>query len=249
MSQFNRIMSWSKVRAYIGKTPAAETMATSLTEIGPVKDKTCVLETSEGDTLEMKATGGELIGYEEQEGTTTVTVRIIEPREDLYTLFGIGTADAGAHTVNVESHLIPDYYSLELEPKNVGGYGIRAPKCSVSFRPGYSEEEGNYVDLVFGILHGQAGYLYQYWQKPATVATPTFSPAAGTYSSTQSVTIACATDGATIHYTVDGSEPTSASSTYSTAISVSSTKTIKAIAVKTGLADSAVASALYTISG
>lgn len=168
MSSFTRIMSWSKVIARIGLTPSGETMAQTLTEIGPIKDKTCVLETSEGDTLEMKATGGELIGYEEQEGTTTVTMRIIEPRDDLYTLFGIGTADSTNHTVNVASHLIPDNYSLELEPKNVGGYGIRAPKCSVSFRPGYSEEEGNFVDLVFGILHGQASYLYQYWQKQAS---------------------------------------------------------------------------------
>lgn len=80
------------------------------------------------------------------------------------------------------------------------------------------------------------------------VATPTFSPAAGTYSSTQNVTISCATDGATIHYTTDGTTPTDESPSYTDAISVSATQTIKAIATKTGLASSEVASASYTIS-
>ena len=79
------------------------------------------------------------------------------------------------------------------------------------------------------------------------VATPTFSPTAGTYTSAQSVTIACATDGATIYYTTDGTEPTTSSTVYSAPISVSETTTIKAIAVKNGMANSAVAEAEYII--
>ncbi len=81
----------------------------------------------------------------------------------------------------------------------------------------------------------------------STVATPTFNPAAGSYIGTQSVTIDCATDGAAIHYTTDGTTPTSSSATYSSAISVSSTQTIKAIGVKDGMTNSEVASATYTI--
>ncbi|MBQ7211619.1 MAG: chitobiase/beta-hexosaminidase C-terminal domain-containing protein [Muribaculaceae bacterium] len=81
-----------------------------------------------------------------------------------------------------------------------------------------------------------------------TVATPTFSPVAGTYDSTQSVTISCATEGADIYYTLDGSTPTSSSTKYTTAISISATKTVKAIAVKANYLDSAVATAAYTIS-
>jgi hypothetical protein len=81
----------------------------------------------------------------------------------------------------------------------------------------------------------------------AAVATPTFSVAAGTYTSTKSVELACATGGATIYYTLDGSTPTDGSTEYTgTAISVSETKTIKAIAKK-GSDYSNVASATYTI--
>ncbi|MGC0775709.1 MAG: chitobiase/beta-hexosaminidase C-terminal domain-containing protein, partial [Candidatus Acidiferrum sp.] len=80
-----------------------------------------------------------------------------------------------------------------------------------------------------------------------TTATPTFSPAAGTYTSIQTVTISDTTSGATIYYTTDGSTPTTSSTKYSAAITVSSTETIKAIAVATGYLQSAVATATYTI--
>jgi len=80
-----------------------------------------------------------------------------------------------------------------------------------------------------------------------TVATPTFSPAAGTYYEAQSVTMSCSTPGSTIHYTTDGNDPTTSSSVYSSAIPVSSTTTIKAIATADGLDPSPVASATYTI--
>ena len=78
-------------------------------------------------------------------------------------------------------------------------------------------------------------------------AKPTFTPAAGTYIEAQNVTISCMTTGATIHYTTDGTDPTSSSSAYSSPITVSETTTIKAIAVKDGMTDSQVAEATYTI--
>ncbi|MDO4512169.1 MAG: chitobiase/beta-hexosaminidase C-terminal domain-containing protein [Bacteroidales bacterium] len=80
------------------------------------------------------------------------------------------------------------------------------------------------------------------------VKTPTFTPAAGTYTSAQSVSIACATEGATIYYTTDGSEPSATTGTeYTAPISVAASTTIKAIAVKEGLASSRVAEAAYVI--
>ena len=81
-----------------------------------------------------------------------------------------------------------------------------------------------------------------------TVATPTFTPEAGTYTSAQNVTIACATEGTSIYYTIDGTDPTTASTAYTAAITISETTTVKAIAVKEGMNNSEVATALYTIS-
>ena len=80
-----------------------------------------------------------------------------------------------------------------------------------------------------------------------SVATPTFSVASGTYFEAQNVTISTETAGATIYYTTDGSTPTTESSVYSTPIAVTTTMTIKAIAVKAGMDNSAVAVANYAI--
>ena len=79
------------------------------------------------------------------------------------------------------------------------------------------------------------------------VAEPGFAPEPGEYASPQSVTMSCATPGAAIHYTTDGSTPTSSSTLYAGAVAISETTTLKAIAVKSGMLDSEVASAAYTI--
>jgi len=79
-------------------------------------------------------------------------------------------------------------------------------------------------------------------------ATPTFSIAAGTYTSVQQVSISDATIGAAIYYTTDGkTTPTTSSTLYASPISVSTSEKIQAIAVATGYNNSAVASATYAI--
>lgn len=94
---------------------------------------------------------------------------------------------------------------------------------------------------------GEYGYGTVFKLEQPAAATPSFSPAGGTYTGTQTVTISASTSGATIHYTTDGSTPTTSSPTYSRPVSVASTATIKAIAIASGFANSAVASATYTI--
>jgi len=78
-------------------------------------------------------------------------------------------------------------------------------------------------------------------------ATPAFSPAPGTFTSVQSVTLSDSTTGAAIYYTTNGSTPTAASTLYSAPIAVSATTTIEAIAVASGYTNSAVATGAYTI--
>ena len=79
-----------------------------------------------------------------------------------------------------------------------------------------------------------------------TVSTPTFSPTAGNYLTTQNITISTSTESATIYYTTDGSDPDNTDTEYTTPIVVSATTTVKAIAYKTDMDPSAIASATYT---
>ncbi len=78
------------------------------------------------------------------------------------------------------------------------------------------------------------------------VATPTFSPGGGTYTTAQTVTISDATPGVTIRYTTDGSDPTTLSAPYSGPVLLSTGTTLKAKGFQSGWADSDTATATYT---
>ncbi len=82
--------------------------------------------------------------------------------------------------------------------------------------------------------------------KASSIAAPTFSPAGGVYSGSQTVTISCETQGVSIYYTTDGSDPDALANPYSAPITISETTTLKAVAYD-GDNYSNVTSATYTI--
>ncbi|MEI6093420.1 MAG: chitobiase/beta-hexosaminidase C-terminal domain-containing protein, partial [bacterium] len=81
----------------------------------------------------------------------------------------------------------------------------------------------------------------------SSVSIPVMSPSGGTYSSNQTVTISTETAGSTIYYTTDGTTPSSSSTVYSGTITVTHSETINAIATKSGMSNSEVASEEYVI--
>ncbi|MCM1532159.1 MAG: chitobiase/beta-hexosaminidase C-terminal domain-containing protein [Bacteroides sp.] len=85
--------------------------------------------------------------------------------------------------------------------------------------------------------------------KKDTVAAPKFSVAAGSVEKGTKVRITCDTAGADIYYTVNGGNPTVASTKYEDEISIDSNMTIKAVAIKAGLVNSAIVTAAYTLKG
>ena len=82
----------------------------------------------------------------------------------------------------------------------------------------------------------------------STAAAPTFSPAGGTYTATQNITLADSTPGAAIYYTTNGTTPTSSATLYTGPIQVAVSETVQAIAVASGFAQSPQASATYIFS-
>lgn len=89
----------------------------------------------------------------------------------------------------------------------------------------------------FGLLSGA----------PPEAATPTFSPAPGTYGSPQTVTLSDTTPGASIYYTTNGAPPSTGSTLYGAPFSVSSSETINAIAIAQGYSQSLTAQGSYVI--
>jgi len=99
---------------------------------------------------------------------------------------------------------------------------------------------------------GNFGNLNDLWEyrlsSPLTpAAKPEFNVATGTYTSAQTLKIADSTSGAKIYYTLDGTTPTIKSTRYTAALTIAKTTTMKAIAEAAGYANSAVATAIYTI--
>lgn len=77
---------------------------------------------------------------------------------------------------------------------------------------------------------------------------PTFNPISGTvFQKSGTVTLNSSVSGASIYYTTDNSVPTISSNKYTNAIPITSSTTIKAIAVSSGMVQSDVATANFTI--
>jgi len=103
-----------------------------------------------------------------------------------------------------------------------------------------------YAEYVWSQLHNY-NIPTSYEEQATIVSNPQFSPSPGTYQSAQNVVIYTSTPGAEIRYTVNGSNPNSGSTLYSTPIEITDTTTIKAIGIKSGLTDSSIVTSVYTI--
>ena len=101
---------------------------------------------------------------------------------------------------------------------------------------------------IYGLLFAPFLLLAACWQITFSgqVETPVLDPAPGNYAGNPLVTITCATSGAQIYFTNDGSEPTRNSFPYVNPFNVNRGTAIKAKAFKPGWDDSATASAFYS---
>jgi len=104
--------------------------------------------------------------------------------------------------------------------------------------------------ILFGSDWGNSGtvdaYVVELPAYTAAVATPSIIPNGGSFSGSVTVSLSTATTGATIRYTTDGSTPTSSSTEFTVPFTLTSSATVMAQAFKSGMTDSAVASASFT---
>ena len=142
-------------------------------------------------------------------------------------------------TITLENNQVVTYHASELDSvRYVGGdfgtgIGVKI----------YLKNNTQSVDY----LYSQITSFVKSQQE--VVETPIITPNGGTIyaGETKTVTITCATQGATIYYTTNGSTPSASSTRYTAPFNVSETMTIKAIAIK-GEVNSEIATATFTYS-
>lgn len=149
-------------------------------------------------------------------------------------------------------------------PSSYGGWNCGGT-CSTTSVP--TSNNGTYAGAIQnvsgGVPYGQftgfpasmtlvpSGQFSQYLTLSAvgtpTASAPSYSPAGGTYTTAQTVTLSSSTSGATIYFTTDGTTPSTGSTRYTAPINVAGTTTVQSIAVAGGFSNSPVSSATYTI--
>lgn len=153
---------------------------------------------------------------------------------------------------------------LDIEPKNGAvittiklTYGASNGKSLTIDGKEVNPWTGNSASTITYVAPGTSGHArvkiievtYTISSTEDVVAVPVLSPASETsFEGALEVSVDCATEGATIYYTTDGSTPeVGASSTmeYTAPFTITETTTVKAIAVKEGMENSGVATAIY----
>lgn len=164
------IMSWSKCKIEIGKTEAQDAMASKLTDIGVINDKSTTLSTEDGESLEAKATGGVTVALEEGEHRYIISTRVKEMDFETEAMLNGGKVEEDE--LAVKTNIISDNYSVKLTPKNIGAIGMKVRKTHVKMKPGSSEEEGHFMDLTFEVIPCEDGELYRKFRVKATDWSP-----------------------------------------------------------------------------
>ena len=210
-------------------------------------------------TIKGKPSGAEYVGYATKNGTAiqlksadSVSGLVVKKSAGKVScvklVWNSGTTDGRTIDVygkNTAYEAASDLYNNSKKGTKIGSLTYKNNKYEASLEI--------VDDYKFVGIRSNSGALYLMnvefvWEKipESIVEDPTFSVPAGTYFEAQSVELTCATDGATIYYTLDGSDPTSESTPYTDPITISETKILKAIAIK-GDDASAIATAEYKI--
>lgn len=165
------IAIWQECEIEIADVANDESQPTTGYEsIGKIKEKSTTLETSDGESLELKASGGHTVDMVETEGGFAIKTTVIEPTK-LYKALGL-TEDDYTETgkMKVKTHVVADRKAVRLSPKRVGAMGVQAPVTHVAFKPTGSEEEGGSAEVTFDFLFGQQEYWYERFKKTATAS-------------------------------------------------------------------------------
>jgi hypothetical protein len=197
-------------------------------------------------------------GYENAQEITTVTQGAVTLTFDKgsgsntpkYYTAGTAVRAYGGNTITVAA--TSNIVSIEFLYPQAAAKGVTASTGTLSTAEDNLSAmwTGSASEVTFTLEAGSGQNRYRVInitlgeQGEVVVAKPTFNPAGGTYYAPVQVALSCGTAGADIHYTIDGSTPTTNNAPYTAPIYLSTNTTIKAVAFYQGKA-SEVAEATY----
>ncbi|MCI6323807.1 MAG: InlB B-repeat-containing protein [Bacteroidales bacterium] len=153
------------------------------------------------------------------------------------------TSDSEGVTLTKVSKTSPFSYKITIP--------LSATNIKLTFKTSGSDNAR--LDDISLVVIGTSAYSEYTTSCSGRVSTPVFRPASGaTIQSGEKVAITCSTEGAAIHYTLDGSEPTAESDLYAEggvriSVQEADSVTLKAIAIADGMGNSYVAIATYSV--
>lgn len=167
-------LSWSKVRVLVGKTGDGDALATKWFNLGTLKNESTTTASEEGETKELKATGGELIESLVGEGTFKITTVLVEPDWRVMKQFlpSEDYTEGGKTGLRVKSMVSPDYWSVKLVGYAPGTASLAVRKCKVGIAQARSETEGTALTFTFTAFKVyNPEEIYTTWDTVATDIT------------------------------------------------------------------------------
>lgn len=172
--------------------------------------------------------------------TTADPVTMVEVNSQL-PVYARGTAVSIVGTLYINGTPASAGETVDIMLKDPNGQDILASAISATtdangnFTATYANDTGN-VDGMFTIEPTYNNVQYNTSQfEVITMHDPVATPGTSSFTTSVNVSLSTNTPGAEIRYTTDGSDPNGTSTLYAGAINVTSTTTIKAIAVKKGV--------------
>lgn len=197
----------------------------------------------------------------------TITIRTVETpniasgqSEPQEVTFAKLDQDAPAEAVlsepvaNLDSNGVPDgTYTISITPMENAEYSFDGENFSDVNTKTDCEPDTSYAGYVRFkatpvLKASEAVQTNEVQTSTSKVETPLLS-ADSDFRGSKEVNMSCSTKNAEIHYTLDGTDPNETSKTYTQPITIEETATVKAIAIKAKMEDSAIATATYTKTG
>ena len=241
-------------------TPGSYTTTTDVT-LADATSGAKIYYTEDGTTPTIPATGTTKLYAGAISVSTTTTIKAIaQSGTDTISTVSTGTYTFPTPTANPVFSVLTGTYdtvqSVKITDATAGAViyytlnGTTPTAASTKYTAAITVSATETVEAIaIATGHTESQVVSEKYTIEKQATAPVFSPAVGTYTTTETITITDTTPGAVIYYTTNGVAPTAASTKYTSPVAITQTTDFQAIAIATGYVNSAIAKANFTLIG